>query len=95
MSTGESEAEEAIRTRLMMMRQAEGWHDGMLKALVTTVIVADIPDVDRRAFFAELLDQALAKLNGPDRMRAIEIADSRGGLEALRFVMGRRMKGDD
>jgi hypothetical protein len=58
--------------------------------VVTTLIVADLPDEERHAFFAQLLDQALAKLGEGDRVVAIEIADSQGGLSALRFIMNRR-----
>ena len=52
--------------------------------------MADLPDEERHAFFAQLLEQALAKLGDSDRVVAIEIADSQGGLSALRFIMNRR-----
>jgi hypothetical protein len=82
--------EEEIRAGLESLRRTRGWDQELLKAVVTTLIVADLPDEERHAFFAQLLDQALAKLGEGDRFVAIEIADSQGGLSALRFIMNRR-----
>jgi hypothetical protein len=82
--------EQEIRAGLESLRRTRGWDQQLLKAVVTTLIVADLPDEERHAFFAQLLDQALAKLGEGDRVAAIEIADSQGGLSALRFIMNRR-----
>ena len=82
--------EQEIRAGLESLRRTRGWDQELLKAVVTTLIVADLPDEERHAFFAQLLDQALAKLGEGDRVVAIEIADSQGGLSALRFIMNKR-----
>jgi len=89
-AAGVVQREEEIRASLESLRQEHGWDHDLLKAVVTTLIVADLPEEERRAFFAQLLDQAMAKLGEGDRVAAIGIADSEGGLSALRFIMNRR-----